>query len=184
MKVFNIVLSLDDPFAGMDAISLVESPATEIEFLKFSKDSKPCKFKFDDEKREITGVVCLADTPIYRVNERYGEFYIKFTPEVIKTMMLKYSIEGKQNKVNIDHSEFVEGCYMIESYIKDDSRGVSPVEFKDVPNGSWFATFKVMNDELWEEIKVTEKFKGLSLEGYFDLEPTDEIEELLKKLVK
>lgn len=166
MKIFKVTID-DDEKLGMDAISLVEFPAVEVDFLAFNKEKVELT-KFDEEKREITGVVCLADTPILRKNDTYGIHCILFDRSTIKKMMLKYFKMGRNNQVNIEHQgPMIEGLTMIESYIKDSERNVAPVEFKDVPDGSWIATFKVENDDVWNQIKEDHKLRGFSLQGLF-----------------
>ena len=167
MKIFKIKID-DDEQLGMDAISLVEFPAVEVDFLAFSKEQKLDFTQFDDEKREITGVVCLADTPILRKNDQFGIHAIVFDKDTIKKMMLRYFKNGLGNQVNIEHQgPMIEGLTMVESYIKDSSRNVAPVEFSDVTDGSWIATFKVENDEVWNAIKEKHSLKGFSLQGWF-----------------
>lgn len=167
MKIFKIKID-DDEQLGMDAISLVEFPAVEVDFLAFSKEHNIELTQFDEEKREITGVVCLADTPILRKNEQFGVHCILFDRDTIKKMMLRYFKNGLNNQVNIEHQgPMIEGLTMIESYIKDSERNIAPIEFKDVPDGSWIATFKVENDEVWDAIKEKHSLKGFSLQGWF-----------------
>lgn len=167
MKIFKIKID-DDEQLGMDAISLVEFPAVEVDFLAFSKEQKMDFTQFDEEKREITGVVCLADTPILRKNEQFGVHCILFDKETIKKMMLRYFKNGLGNQVNIEHQgDMIEGLTMIESYIKNSERNIAPIEFKDVPDGSWIATFKVDNDEVWNAIKEKHSLRGFSLQGWF-----------------
>lgn len=169
MKVFKIQID-DNEMTGMNCISLVEQPAVEVDFLAFSKEQgqELCLTQFNEEKREITGVVCLADTPILRKNKEYGVHYILFEKDTIKKMMLKYFKNGFGNQVNIEHKgPFIEGVTMIESYIKDSNRNVSPIEFEAVPDGSWIATFKVENEDVWNKIKEEHSLKGFSLQGMF-----------------
>lgn len=173
MKIYKIEID-DDEMLGMDAISLVEYPAVEVEFQVFKKlddvfSGERMDFtKFDEEKREITGVVCLADVPILRKNDTYGVHAIVFDRETIKKMMLRYFKNGFNNKVNIEHQgPMIEGVTMVESYIKDSKRNVAPVEFSDVNDGSWIATFKVENDEVWNQIKENHTLRGFSLQGWF-----------------
>lgn len=163
---------------GMDAISLVKYPAVEYNFLKFSKDNK-VRLSFDEEKHIITGVVCLADTPIYRYTPGYGDWYCVFEKETIKKMIVEYSKAGLWNRINLEHNDeaFVDGIYLIESYIKDSNRGIVPVEFADIPEGSWLASFYVANDDLWNILKTTNDFNGFSLQGVFDLVPAEEQKE-------
>ena len=170
MKVFYI--NIDDELTGINAISLVESPAVEKDFLCFSKEKETVKLNFDNAKRVISGVVCLADTPIYRYNERYGEYYVVFSKETIQKMVEKFAKMDLFKSVNLQHDDtkFVDGIYMFESYIINKERGISPIEFSDIPDGSWIASYKVENDELWGEIINGNKLNGFSLQGLFELE--------------
>ena len=170
MKVFYIKIN-DDMITGIDAISLVDVPAVEKNFLCFSEE-KPIKLKFDNSKHIITGVVCLADTPIYRYNEKYGEYYVVFTKETILKMVEKFAKMDLFKSVNLQHDDnrFVDGIYMIESYITNKERGITPVEFADIPDGSWVCSYKVDNEELWNEIVNGNKLNGFSLQGMFDLQ--------------
>lgn len=166
MKIFKVTIDEDEQL-GMDAIALVEYPAVEVDFLAFSKDQMNFT-SFNDEKKEITGVVCLADTPILRKNDKFGIHAIVFEKEMIKQMMLRYFKNGLSNQVNIEHKgSMLEGLTMIESYVKNSERNIAPIEFKDVPDGSWLATFKVENDEVWSQIKEEHTLRGFSLQGYF-----------------
>lgn len=169
-KVFYI--NIDDELTGINAISLVESPAVEKDFLCFSKEKETVKLNFDNAKRVISGVVCLADTPIYRYNERYGEYYVVFSKETIQKMVEKFAKMDLFKSVNLQHDDtkFVDGIYMFESYIINKERGINPVEFSDIPDGSWIASYKVENDELWGEIINGNKLNGFSLQGLFELE--------------
>ena len=170
MKVFYI--NIDDELTGINAISLVESPAVEKDFLCFSKEKETVKLNFDNAKRVISGVVCLADTPIYRYNEKYGEYYVVFSKETIQKMVEKFAKMDLFKSVNLQHDDtkFVDGIYMFESYIINKERGISPIEFSDIPDGSWIASYKVENDELWGEIINGNKLNGFSLQGLFELE--------------
>ena len=171
MKVFYIKINEDD-ITGIDAISLVDMPAVQKNFLCFNKDSELVKLNFDNSKHIITGVVCLADTPIYRYNQKLGEYYVVFTKETIERMVEKFSKQDLFKSVNLQHdnNKFVDGIYMVESFITNKERGINPVEFADIPDGSWICSFKVENDELWNEIINGDKLNGFSLQGMFDLE--------------
>ena len=168
MKIFYITL---DETAGMEAISLVEHPAVERNFLCFS-EQQPLKLELkDDTQYKITGVVALADTPIFRHDNERGDYYIVFTKDTIRAMVDKYAKDGLFNSVNLNHNseQFTTSFFMVESYIKDSSRGINPAGFEDVPDGSWFVTFKVEDPDLWNEIVNTTHFNGFSLEGVFNL---------------
>lgn len=171
MKVYYIKIDENDSTTGIDAISLVDVPAVQKNFLCFNED-KPVRLNFDNSKHIITGVVCLADTPIYRYNEFYGEYYVVFSKETIEKMVEKFAKNDLFKSVNLQHDDdsFVDGIYMIESYITNKERGINPVEFSDIPDGSWICSYKVENEKLWNEIINGNKLNGFSLQGMFELE--------------
>lgn len=173
-KLYKIVINEDD-MTGMDAISLVDMPAVQRNFvIGFSEDKKPIYHCFNEEKHIISGVVALADTPIYRYSPDMGEYYVVFERETIEKMVEKYAKQGLLNSVNLQHTDdsFQDGIYMIESFIKNSDKGIVPTAFADVPDGSWIVSYFVENDDLFDEIKNSGKLNGFSLQGLFQLEQT------------
>lgn len=123
----------------------------------------------DEDQRIITGPLMLADTPIYR-KDQTGEYYVYFDKDTIKTIAQKFFKKGYQSNVNLMHDgdKVVDGLTMYESWITDKSRGVLPMKgFEDVPDGSWFGSFVVDNDQVWAMVKDG-KVKGFSVEGVFN----------------
>ena len=166
-----------DDGEGILKISLVDMPAVESNWVACKKEKEPLKFKVEDEeKRLITGVVMRADFPIYRRTEEGFEYYITYDKETIKTMAEKLLADNAQNNINLMHEEGTDtdGVKMLELFIKDSNKGIVPVGFDDIEEGSLFATYKVESDDIWEQVKDG-TFKGFSLEGYFTLEPTDDV---------
>ena len=135
---------ITDGCDGIEFVALTSKPAINVSFLKFN-DS--LKFSADEEKRIITGPVMLANTPLFRRDSERGEYYVVYTPETIDLMATKMLYDKRTTAVNIEHIEGseVKGVILKELYIKDSSRGISPAEFTDVPDGSLFATYKVEN---------------------------------------
>ena len=160
---------------GMKRVSLVSDPAVNYAFLKFDRERRPMQFSVaDEEKRLIYGVLMRANMPIYRHDPQLGEFFIIYTPETIRVMAERYIAEGRANAFNLQHEDGsdVEGVQMVQYFIKDTARGISPAEFPDVEDGSLFGEFHVVNDELWERVRAGE-FRGFSLEGFFGMEPAE-----------
>lgn len=166
LPVYEDVLS--DDRCGMLRISLVDLPAVESDFQKFGK---PVRVVMEsEEKRLILGVVMRAGFPIYRVDEERGEYYTMFSAETIRAMAEKYLDENRQNRVNLMHcGEEVRGVNMVQLFIKDSAKGVSPAGFEDIEDGSLFAEFHVEDDEIWNWIREG-ILRGFSLEGFFGLE--------------
>ena len=160
---------------GMQRVSLVSDPAVDYAFLKFDRERRPMQFSVaDEEKRLIYGVLMRANMPIYRYDAQWGEYFIVFTPELIRTMAERYIAEGRANAFNLQHEDGsdVEGVQMVQYFIKDTARGIAPAEFPEVEDGSLFGEFHVVNDEVWQVIKAGE-FRGFSLEGFFGMEPAE-----------
>ena len=171
--------TMDQDGDGIIRISLVDWPAVESDFLTFHKDAKkeaqaPAELYkvFDEEKRLIYGVVMRADFPIYRYDPQNGEYFIVFSKEVIRAMAEKYLAEGRQNDVNVMHlaGSDVEGVEMVQFFIKDTAAGVNPAGFEVIEDGSLFAEFHVINDEIWDACKSGE-YRGFSIEVFNGMEP-------------
>jgi len=167
IPVFDALIT--DEETGMMKISLVDDPAVMSDFLAFDNIRKMQMYSVtDDEKRLVRGVVMRADFPIYRRDDRLGEYYIIYKPETIRVMAEKYLAESRQNDVNVMHSTDVDGVQMVQWFIKGD--GVSVSGFDDIADGSLFAEFHILNDDVWKAVKDG-TYKGFSLEGMFDLTP-------------
>jgi len=139
----------------------------------------------NEEQHIISGCLMEADLLIYRRNERFGEHYVKFSADTIKKIAIKFAKQKFQNKVNLMHDkdQMVDGVTMFESFIVDKKRGILPMkDFQNVADGSWFGSFYVENESVWQSIKEG-KFKGFSVEGMFDYEePISPEENALKKI--
>lgn len=84
-----------------------------------------------------------------------------------------------------EQGNLTEGLTMFESWLKDDKRGIKAMKgFEDVPDGSWFGSFKVDNDEVWNQIKAG-KVRGFSVEGQFNYRKTGDkrIEQLWENVL-
>lgn len=178
IPVYNATIS--DEETGMFKISLVDDPAVQSNFLAFDKTRKPLLYAIEnEEKRLVRGVVMRADFPIYRNDKKMGGYYIIYKADTIRQMAEKYLLESRQNDVNLMHEEGsdVDGVQMVQYFIKDTSAGVNPVGFEEIADGSLFAEFHIVNDDVWEQVKEG-TFKGYSLEGVFDLVPEQDEEKV------
>ena len=184
IPVYDALVTDDE--CGMNRISLVDAPAVEADFLAFAKDKHPQMYSVtDEEKRIVRGVIMRADFPIYRRDNR-GEYYVIYKADTIRKMAEKYLLESKQNEVNLDHDDDMEvdGVQMVQWFIKDTEAGINPAGFEDIAEGSLFAEFHVVNDEVWASIKDG-TYKGFSLEGVFDMQPEQdksEVESIVESL--
>lgn len=174
---------------GIWAISLVDFPATQRNFVCFNEDKTIQMFSIqNEEERIVTGVVMSANTPIYRRDEDGFEYYIVYKPETIKFMAEKMLKDNNQNQVDIMHNgDLVGSVNLVELFIKDSSKGINPTFMEDVPDGSLMATYKVRDEKIWEAIKSGE-LNGFSLAGLFSIEQEDseekDLQEILSQLKK
>jgi hypothetical protein len=171
LPIYDLIIS-EDPASEEEVsfIALVDKPAIERNFLAF-RDIKAAFAIQDDEQHIISGPLIVADQKIYRRDER-GEFFVVFPRETVKAIAIKYFKKGYQANVNLMHDsgQVVGGVTMFESWIKDSERGIPGMQgFEDLPDGSWFGSFKVDNQQVWERIKSGE-VKGFSVEGVFNYE--------------
>ena len=171
--IYEALVTSED--AGMLRISLVDLPAIESNFLAFAKeDGEPVRLYFvrDEERRIVRGVVMRADYPILRRNGDY-EYYIVFRADTIRVMAEKYLAESRQNNVDEMHNHAnVDDVQMVQYFIKDTVAGIAPAGFEDIADGSLFAEFHVLNDEVWAKVKDG-TYRGFSLEGAFELVPEE-----------
>lgn len=167
-----------DAETGMFKISLVDDPAVMSDFMAFDKQRRPQMYSVqDEEKRLVRGVVMRADFPIYRYSAGIGEYYVIYKAQTIRDMAEKYLAESRQNDVNLMHEDGsdVEGVQLVQWFIKGD--GVSVEGFDDIADGSLFAEFHIVNDEIWEAVKAG-TYRGFSLEGVFDMVPEKDVEKV------
>lgn len=193
IPIYNAIINGEED--GVYAISLVEYPATEVDWICFESASKrPSMFVSDKKEQILAGVVMIADTPIYRIGPNGEEYYIVFTKETIRMMAEKMLSDHSFNNIDIQHDGVLldnGSVSLIELFIKDSSRGVDPNYIKDLPDGSLLANYHVNDKELWNNI-ITNKISlnGFSLEGLFDTVRVDleenhkmNLKEQLRKLI-
>ena len=170
LPIYKMQINEEDE-SGVDYVSLVDQPAIESNWMAF-KENKPFLFAANLDRRIITGALMIANKPIYRNNPDMGEFMVVFDAPTIEQIAQKFFKLNKVNNVNAMHEEVIPGVYMFESFIVDKQRGIMPPKgFENISNGSWFGSYKVENEEVWNNFIKTGEFKGFSVEGLFDMKP-------------
>lgn len=161
---------INDLEDGIFAVSLVSSPATESNWQCFSKQEQMYSIE-NEEEHIITGVIMLSETPIYRRDESGFEFNIIYTRETIKLMAEKMLKDMAHNQIDIQHDGNILPAgtvNLVEVYIKDSEKGISPNFLKDIPDGSLIGSYKIHDDVLWNMCKEG-TLHGFSLAGWFDV---------------
>ena len=166
MRIVELILDDENLNAGIDAISIVENPAIEEDFIALK--SQEIKFaEVDKERKVLIGPLLTPNKPIYRTSDQ-GEYYIYFSRKTVLKASQMFLKNGKQKNSTLEHKEPLEGLTLVESWIVEDKeKDKSALYDMDVPLGTWMGTVKVDNDEVWEDYVKTGKVKGFSIEGYF-----------------
>ena len=164
------------------AISLVEEPAVESNFVALAKD-KPKYVQLEkNEKRMLYGVILRADFPIYRYDSGMGEYYIEFDSDAIERLERKFMKNYAQKNWTTDHMGYVEGLTLTESWIVTDLEHdkSKALGLEGVTVGSWVGGCLVDDNELWAQVKDGD-FKGFSVEAFVEME---ELQEEINKFSK
>ena len=182
MRIVELILD-EDQEIGVEAISVVENPAIEEDFIAL----KSQEFKLaevDKERRILMGALLIPNKPIYRKNGE-DEYYIYFSKDTVLKASQMYLMQGNQNNATMEHQYALSGLSLVESWLVEDKVHDKSVKYgMDLPLGSWVGSVKVNNDKIWNEFVKTGKVKGFSIEGYFAdrmERPKEEIKEDLSK---
>lgn len=165
---------------GMDsetyAISLVEAPAIESEFVALAKEEEEKQvFLESNERHMVYGAALIPDMDIYR-NDGEHEYYISFSKESIEKMSQDFMKEYRQYEVKTDHEDVANEVCVVESWLVSDAyKDKSNALGINVPEGSWMVGMKVNNIETWDRIKAGE-LKGFSVESLVSLEEFSKID--------
>lgn len=153
------------------AISMVEAPAIESDFVALSKEEedKQQVFLESNERHMVYGAALIPEKDIYR-NNGEQEFYISFTKESIEKMSQDFMKEYRQHEVKTDHEDVANEVCVVESWLVEDSyKDKANALGINVPEGTWMVGMKVNNIETWERVKSGE-LKGFSVESMLTLE--------------
>jgi hypothetical protein len=169
MKLIELIIDETMELSGIDAVSIVENPAIEENWIALKNEQKEYHFaEVDKEKKIIMGAMLVPDKPIYRRDEKEGEYYIYFSQDTIRKCMEMFFQNGNQSNATFEHKEEIKGLTMVESWIVEDlEKDKSNLYNLNVPVGTWMGTIKVENQVIWDEFIKTKKVKGFSIEGYF-----------------
>ena len=156
--------------AILQSISIVDKPAIEREFMYFSEDGRQMLyFQEVEDQRIVVSPAMIPDKRIARKDKDTGEIYwVYFSKDTVAKAaeyLMKYN---KQSHSNINHQRiYSNDMYVMESWIKEsDNDKSTDYGFSDLPEGTWFVKFRILNDDVWKQIKSGE-LKGLSVEGDF-----------------
>ena len=166
MRIVELILDEAQSMMGIEAISIVENPAIEENFLALKSDEIKLA-EVNKEKKILMGALLIPNKPIYRKAGK-DEYYIYFSKDTVEKASQLYLKNGNQNNSTLEHKHELSGLTLVESWIVEDTKFDKSRKYGlDVPVGTWMGAVKVNNDDVWNEYVKTGKVKGFSIEGYF-----------------
>ena len=190
MDIIELILDEEgEEMTGIEAVSIVESPAIESDFIALA-DQEVKLAKVDEEKRIVMGAALIPNKPIFR-KRNDQMFYVYFSEDTVRRSSELFFQNGNQSNATLEHQMKANGLTVVESWIKEsEEKDKSAIYGLDAPVGSWLISMKITDDKLWGEIKEGKKYKGFSIEGFYtdrakmkeSKEDMSEVEEAEKKL--
>lgn len=169
MNLIELIINEFEEEGGIDAISIVRNPAIEENFVTLSKQARYELKTVDEERRLLMGALLIPEKPIIRFNEETQEEYqIFFSKQTVRRASELFLKKSKQSRSTLEHAIPLEGLYLAESWIVEDSaKDKSALYDMEMPVGTWMGSVKVENDEVWNNYIKTGEVLGFSIEGYF-----------------
>lgn len=181
----------NDEDGGINAISFVEFPAIEENFIALNEHKVEMK-TIDEDKRLVVGLALVPNKLIYRRNRGF-EYNITFSEQTVRKASEKYLKSLKLHNTTVAHETEIEGVFLTESWIVEDPKQDKTALYGlEAPKGAWAVSMRVENDDLWNKIKGGD-YLGFSIEGMFtekeqfskaEIDAMEEIAELLTKFNK
>ena len=167
MRIIELLIDEDELLSGIEAISIVDRPAIQENFIALSEQNKIKLAEVDKEKRILMGAALVPNKNIYR-QEGEDEYYIYFSEETVRKASELFLMRGNQNKSTLEHEAELHGLSVVESWIIEDEKFDKSRKYDmDLPVGTWMVSMKVNNNDVWENYVKTGLVKGFSIEGYF-----------------
>ena len=184
MRIVELIIDEEAEMYGIDAISIVDRPAIELDFIAL-KEARLQFAETDTDKRILMGPALVPDKPIYRRNGE-DEFYVYFSKGTVRKASELYLKHGNQANHTLEHEHKINGLTVVESWIVENKeKDKSALYDLDVPVGTWMVAVKVDNEAIWQEWVKEGKVKGFSIEGYFaDKMKKNSEDEMLAELAK
>ena len=168
LKTYRVVVNADDELTGVYAVSLVDQPAIEVDWIKLGK-AEELFFSVNKDKQMLFGPLLIPNKLILRKSQSGELFNIMFDAETIQIIADKYN-ESKINDIfNFQHSDKQVNAVLLQNWITGEKDKSQDYGF-DLPAGTWFAGVKVKDEKFWLDEVKTDKVKGFSIEVKADVE--------------
>ena len=180
MDIIELFINESEAEDGISAISFVNQPAIEENFVALSQQKVEFK-SLDDDKRIVVGLALVPDKHIYRRQGDY-EYKIVFSKDTVRKASHLYLKQLNNNNATLEHEKDAEGISVVESWIVEDvENDKSKLYNLNAVEGAWVVVMKVDNDEIWKDVKEG-TYLGLSIEGIFSDKEVKTSEEKVKEV--
>lgn len=149
---------------GYKGLALTKTPAIQQMFVAMKK---AIKLTLSEDQQVLTGPVLIPDQPIYRSDEKLGEFYIVFTKEVIAK--LARNLFTKDVYFNYEHVPEKKVQAKFQEVWLSGNPDKSNKWGYDLPEGTLFASVKIEDKDFWLKEVKSGNVLGYSVEAFMDL---------------
>ncbi len=164
MKLYE--LKIEDDMDEVFAISLVESPAIESDFIYFDKEV--IQFAaVNNEQRIVMGPILVPDKKILRVDGEGQPYHVFFTKDTVKKLAQNYLMKKYTDSATLEHDAKIKGVHLVESWVKDGKLDKSNNYGLNLPEGTWVGMMRITDEKIWQDYVKEGKVKGFSIEGLF-----------------
>jgi len=179
VPIYIAELDENNPNAGLKFTSLVRMPAIRMKYLAFAEQAAEMKFAFNDEQQIIAGPSMVADMPLLQIDRATGQkYYIVFPPSTISQSVKFMASKNLFNSVDMQHNEIkMSGVNLYEMFIVNRARGINPPKgFESLTDGSLWQGYHIPDKKQFDHLKLN--FSGFSIQGFYDLKPSEDVEEM------
>lgn len=170
--VYNCIIDEVDEVTGIYAISFVDMPANDVDFVALQSQSlQHTQLSRDNQKQVLTGAILRPEQLIYRYSPQQGEYYIKFSAQEIEKIAQKMMKTGVAlRNTTHQHQKQLTGNYLTELWIVEDPANdkSKALGFHNLPKGTLMCSYKIEDKDYWLQEVMTGNVKGFSLEGFFN----------------
>lgn len=162
LPTYKIIVDPNDEETGVYAVSLVDEPAIEVDWIKLSKVIE-MEFSVNKDKQMLFGPLLIPGKLIFRRDNKGNEYNIVFDEETIQIIADKFNENKLGDAFNFQHSNRKVEAVLLQNWITGELDKSKEYGF-ELPKGTWFGGVKVKDEQFWLEEVKTEKVKGFSVE--------------------
>lgn len=157
-------LTIEEDKDEVFAISLVDTPAMESDFVLLSKEEKQVNLSaFNEEKQLIVGAVMIPNKAIYR-KDGEKEYNIYFSKETVEKASELFLQRENNSQFTLEHNNVIDNVSVVQSWLSNGNE--SRYGLDNIKEGTWMIAAKVNSKDMWNYVKQGDVY-GFSLEGRF-----------------